>query len=126
MMNAVSLINLESVRDFAKRIGRPVDPMRFRANIYFDGWPPFSELDLVDKELAIGDARLKIVMRTRRCAATEVDPATSRRDIAVPRLLMNTYGHPDMGVYAEVLSEGVISPGDVISHANCVQVYDRK
>ena len=39
---------------------------------------------------------------------------------------MSTYGHPDMGVYAEVLSrKGVICPGDVISHANCVQVYDR-
>jgi uncharacterized protein YcbX len=115
MMNAISLINLDSVRDFEKRIGRAVDPMRFRANIYFDGWPPFRELDLVGKEISIGGVRLKVVMRTRRCAATEVNPQTARRDIAVPRMLMSTYDHPDMGVYAEVLGTGVIHPGDPIN-----------
>jgi uncharacterized protein YcbX len=118
MMNAVSLINLDSVRDFEKRIGRPVDPMRFRANIYFDGWPPFSELELVDKELSVGQVRLKVVMRTRRCAATEVDPRTARRDIPVPRLIMSTYDHPDMGVYAEVIGDGTIRPGDTVRFCN--------
>jgi uncharacterized protein len=118
MMNAISLINLESVRDFEARIGRPVDPMRFRANIYFDGWPPFSELELVGKEITVGHVRLKIVMRTRRCAATEVNPQTARRDVNVPRLLMSTYDHPDMGVYAEVLDAGPISSGDPICCQN--------
>ena len=115
MMNAISLINLDSVRDFEKRIGQRVDPIRFRANIYFDGWPPFSELDLVGKEICVGCVRLKIVMRTRRCAATEVNPQSARRDIAVPRLLMRTYDHPDMGVYAEVLSSGIVRPGDAVT-----------
>lgn len=115
MMNAVSLINLASVAEFGERIGETVDPIRFRANIYFDGWPPFGELDLVGREIAIGDARLRIVKRTQRCAATQVNPATARRDIAVPRLLMQTYGHSDMGVYAEVLVPGEVRPGDAIS-----------
>jgi len=30
----VSIINLESVRDLERSIGRPVDPLRFRANLY--------------------------------------------------------------------------------------------
>jgi uncharacterized protein YcbX len=118
MMNAVSLINLDSVRDFEKRIGRQVDPLRFRANIYFDGWPPFSELDLVGKDISVGGVRLRVVMRTRRCAATEVNPQTARRDVNVPRLLVSTYDHPDMGVYAEVLGAGAISPGDPICYQN--------
>lgn len=114
MMNAVSLINLESVREFERKIERKVDPMRFRANIYFDGWQPFSELDLLDREFSIGEFRLKVVMRTRRCAATEVNPETAKRDLPVPQLIMCHFGHPDMGVYAEVLKGGSIRPGDAI------------
>jgi uncharacterized protein len=114
MMNAVSLINLESVKEFERKVGRKVDPMRFRANIYFDGWKPFGELDLLEREFSIGGARLKVVMRTRRCAATEVDPDTGKRDMSVPQLIMRHFGHPDMGVYAEVLEGGVVRPGDSI------------
>ena len=115
LMNAVSLINVASVAEFGERIGKNVDPMRFRGNIFFDGWPPFSELDLVDREIKIGEMRLRILKRTQRCPATEVNPATADRDIPVPRLLLECYGHADMGVYAEILSKGTIAGGDVIS-----------
>jgi len=114
MMNAVSLINLASVDDFQTRIETPVDPMRFRGNIYFDGWPAFSELDLVGREIRAGEARLKVLLRTKRCAATEVNPRTAERDVAVPYLLRKTYGHFDMGIYAEVIDGGRIAPGDPI------------
>lgn len=115
MMNAVSLINLNSVRDFEQRLGVPVNPLRFRANIYFDGWPAFRELDLLDHEFTIGSVRLKVTMRTRRCAATEANPDTGKRDISVPQLIMQNYGHSDMGVYAEILNPGIIQPGDEIA-----------
>ncbi|TNC63999.1 MOSC domain-containing protein [Rubellimicrobium roseum] len=115
MMNTVSLINLASVRDLGARIGQEVDPLRFRANIYFDGWPPFAELDLVDQTVDLGGIAMRIIMRTRRCAATEVDPATGQRDIPVPRLIHQQFGHADMGVYAEVLSGGTLRPGDLVT-----------
>lgn len=115
MMNAVSLINLDSVEAFGARIGETVDPMRFRANIYFGGWPPFSELDMVDREISLGRARLKVLLRTQRCAATEVNPGTAERDLRVPYLLRKTYGHLDMGIYAEVIAGGSIGPGDLIT-----------
>ena len=41
-----------------------------------------------------------------RCAATEVDPDTGIRDLPIPRTLMQTYGHADCGVYAEVIEGG--------------------
>lgn len=115
LMNAVSLINLASVAELGNRIGSQIDPMRFRGNIYFDGWPAFSELDLVDREIAVGQARLKILKRTQRCPATEVNPATAERDLAIPRLLQDHYGHADMGVYAVVVSPGEIRPGDTVT-----------
>jgi uncharacterized protein len=110
-MNAISFINLASVRELGERIGAEVDPLRFRANVYFEGWPAFSELERVGEEFRVGDARLRILKRTQRCAATEVNPRTAERDLRIPQLLMQHYGHADMGVYAEVLSGGTIEPG---------------
>lgn len=114
MMNAVSIINIESVAAFSKAIGQEVDPRRFRGNIHLSSLPAFSELDMVGKQFAIGTARFKIVRRTQRCPATEVDLTTGQRDIKTPVLLRENYGHMDMGVYAEVVNGGVIAKGDVV------------
>lgn len=114
MMNAVSIINLDSVEAFAKAIGQDVDPRRFRGNILISGLSPFAELDKVGQEITVGSARLKIVRRTRRCPATEVNLETGERDMKTPRLLREHYGHMDMGVYAEVVQGGVLSAGDVV------------
>ncbi|MBX2885604.1 MAG: MOSC domain-containing protein [Granulosicoccus sp.] len=117
LMNAVSIINLDSVAAFAAAIGQDVDARRFRGNIELSGLAPFSELDLVGRELLIGSARLKVVKRTRRCPATEVDLASGIRNIKTPKLLQEHYGHTDMGVYAEVLDDGIISSGDTVDLA---------
>ncbi len=115
MMNAVSIINLNSVRDMEARTGAKIDPLRFRANIYIDGLPAHQELDMLDKEIVIGGARLRLLRRTSRCAATEVNPDTAERDLTVPRMLMEHLGHADMGVYAEVLEGGPIAPGTTVT-----------
>ena len=114
MMNAVSIVNTESVSEFSKAIKQDVDPKRFRANIHISGLPAFSELDMVGHEITIGDARLKIVQRTKRCPATEVDLTTGERNMKTPRLLREHYGHMDMGVYAQVVHDGQITLGDVL------------
>ncbi|MEM7302785.1 MAG: MOSC domain-containing protein [Pseudomonadota bacterium] len=114
-MNAVSFINLASVRDFEIRTGLQIDPARFRANIIMNGLPPFAEFELIDHEIKLGDVTFKVLKRTKRCAATEVNPATAERDIKLPALLRKTYGHFDMGVYAEVISDGAVCVGDPVS-----------
>ena len=114
MMNAVSLINLDSVHQFARSINQEVDPRRFRANIHFSGLAPFSELDMVGQELVAGEVQFKIVRRTRRCPATEVNLATGERNLKVPQLLLQQYDHRDMGVYAEVVKGGTLSAGDEV------------
>jgi len=115
MMNAISMINLASVEDFARRIGRAVDPLRFRANLYFDGWPPFSEMEMKGRELQIGVVKVRILKRIERCAAPEVSLQSAQRDIPVPRLIKEHYGHTDMGVYGEVLTPGRIALGDALT-----------
>lgn len=108
----VSIINLSSVAALEGVIGAPVDPLRFRGNFYVSGWPAWQELDLVGREIAIGDARLKVMKRIVRCAATNVDPVTAARDMNIPKTLMQTYGHADCGIYAEVTTGGEIAAGD--------------
>ena len=121
LMHAVSVINLASVRDLERRTGLEIDPRRFRANVYVDGLPPFSELDLVGGspgsvgQVRLGDLPATAVLNTRRCAATEVDPASARRDLPIPRLLVQHYGHAEMGVYVTVTSGGLLRVGDTVT-----------
>jgi uncharacterized protein YcbX len=93
---------------------RPCIPCASAANIYVSGWPAWHEFGLLDREITVGGARLKAVKRIQRCAATEVDPDTGIRDLAVPRTLMDNFGHADCGVYAEVIGTGEIAVGDTI------------
>ncbi len=119
---AVSIINLASVQALEDAAGAPVHPLRFRGNLYIEGWPAWREFELLDWEIAIGpSARLKIVKRIVRCAATEVDPDTAIRDLPIPRLLMERYGHMDCGVYGEVVTDGPIAVGDTVRETKGVQ-----
>jgi hypothetical protein len=111
-----SLINLASVRDLEERILRHVvDPLRFRANLYFDGVEPWRELDWVGGEIRIGGVPFRVRERIQRCAATNVDPATAERDLNIPLALMQGFGHADMGVFLEALTEGEIAAGDAVT-----------
>jgi len=113
----VSIINLASVAAVETAAGAPVDPLRFRANLYVDGWPAWHEFELMGRTLAVNGARLKVIKRIVRCAATDVDPATGIRDLTIPKTLMQSVGHADCGVYAEVVTGGDIATGDAITIA---------
>jgi uncharacterized protein len=109
----VSIINLASVAEVAQAVGAPVDPLRFRGNVYVEGWPAWREFELLDQELAVGPTvKLRIVKRIVRCAATNVDPRTGDRDLAIPETLLRRFGHGDCGVYADVVAGGAIARGD--------------
>jgi len=111
----VSIINLASVAAIEAAVGAPVDPLRFRANLYVDGWPAWHEFELLNRDIAVGDhARLKIVKRIVRCAATNVEPRTGIRDLAIPETLLRIFGHADCGVYGEVIGAGSVSIGDPV------------
>jgi uncharacterized protein YcbX len=110
----VSIINLASVRDLEQKLGRPLDPLRFRANLYVEGWPAWVENDWTDRALAIGEARAKVFKPIVRCAATAVDPVAAERDIDVPATLFEHYGHVLCGIYVHVTQGAEIGVGDVV------------
>lgn len=114
----VSIINLASVAELESVVGSAVDPLRFRANVYVAGWPAWHEFAVMGRTLAIGDARLKVVKRIVRCAATDVDPQTGIRDLSIPKTLLQNFDHMDCGVYAEVVAGGEIAVGDAVREAD--------
>lgn len=109
------IINLASLREFERVVGRSVNPLRFRPNVVIDGVEPWSEFNWKGKPLKVGGVQLDFIKRTERCAATDVDPETGRRDMAIPAELLRAYGHSDFGVYARVISAGEVAVGDAVA-----------
>jgi uncharacterized protein YcbX len=114
----LSLVNLETVRHIEKTIGAPVHPMRFRGNLYVEGLPAWAEFDAwLGKTIRAGDVVLEAYARIDRCAATNVNPETAERDLTLPLSLLQTYGHPDCGIYMRVIAGGELAAGMVIGPA---------
>jgi uncharacterized protein YcbX len=111
----VSIISLSSVAAIENMVGFPVNPLRFRANVYVKGWPAWHEASLLDQTLAVGTARARVVKRITRCAAVNVDPDLGVRDLEIPQALLRRLGHIECGIYAEVIEGGTVSVGDTIA-----------
>lgn len=108
----VSIVNLASVRELEARIGRPVDPLRFRANLYVDGWPAWIENEAAEgAKVRIGGAEATLFKPIVRCVATHVDPATGERDMDVVKALFDHFGHLHCGIYVHVTKGGALAEG---------------
>src|SRR5271163_1575346 len=88
--NVISLINLATVRSLEAQWGVEIDPLRFRANIYIDGAKPWEEFDWIGSEIRIGGTVFTVDRKNGRCGATNVNPATGRRDLDIPRSLRDS------------------------------------
>lgn len=108
----LSIINLASLRELERAAGTPLDPRRFRANVYFDSTNPWAEMDWAEKTFQIGDINVRGIKPITRCAATNVNPDTAERDQNLPLLLRKSFGHIYLGLYVEVLEDGILKIGD--------------
>ena len=108
----VSIVNLACVRELEARLGQAVDPLRFRANLYVEGWPAWAENGWVGRTLRLGAARAQVFKPIVRCAATGVDPATAVRDLDLVKALFDNFGHAWCGVYVQVTGPGDVAAGD--------------
>ena len=114
----LSLINLATVRDIERKLGVSIHPMRFRGNLYVDGLPAWAEFDAwLGKTIRAGNVVFEAYARIDRCAATNVNPQTAERDLTLPVSLLQTYGHPDCGVYMRVIEGGELAAGMAIDRA---------
>ena len=53
------IVNLASVRELERAVGRPVDPLRFRPNLILEGLPAWEEFKWLDREIEAGAARTR-------------------------------------------------------------------
>lgn len=108
----VSVLNLASVRDLSERLGREVDPLRFRANVHVEGWPAWQENDWTGQGLKLGAARASVFKPIVRCAATHVDPVAGVRDMDLVKALFDNYGHMHCGIYVHIHEDAALALGD--------------
>ncbi|MCR9127706.1 MAG: MOSC domain-containing protein [Rhodobacteraceae bacterium] len=114
---SVSLLNHASHRAVADRIGRPIEPERWRCNIWLEGLDPWQEFDLIGQKLRIGSTVLALRDPIERCLHTAANPETGLRDADTLGALRGGWGHQNFGVYAEVIESGAIAPGDKVERA---------
>ena len=112
---SVSIINLATLRDIERVLGSPLDPLRFRGNLYIDTGQAWQEFEWLGQNITIGEVTLSVGERTGRCGATHVNPVTAERDINLLKALQQGFSHTDCGVFANVVSGGRISVGDPVS-----------
>ncbi|WP_095587567.1 MOSC domain-containing protein [Actibacterium ureilyticum] len=111
---SVSILSLASLDALSQAIGQPMDPRRFRGNLWVSGADPFAETDWLGRSLRVGGATLKVMEPIERCRATEANPETGQRDANTLRALRDGWGHTNFGVLATVTSPGTITAGDKV------------
>ena len=112
--NSISLINLNSIKDFEEKVERKIEHERFRGNIYVNNIEPWAEFSWINKEIAIGDCLFKVIRKIPRCSATNLKPNSDVTDINLPQKLIDNYGQRNMGIYLMPLNDGYINVGNKI------------
>ena len=115
VLNTISLINLNSIKDFNQKINKEIEFERFRGNIYVKDLQPFEERNWINKTIKINEAEFKVLKHIPRCSATNLKINSNQTDINLPNELKKVYGHMDMGIYLYPLNNGKISVKDEIN-----------
>jgi len=113
--NTISLINLNSLRDFENKNSIKVDAERFRANIYVDDLDPWVEQNWIEKKLIIDGTPFEVFANIPRCKATHFPYGSPQMDYNVPQLLQKTYGHIDLGIYLKPSNDATIALNSKVS-----------
>ena len=112
----LSILAVQTARKLADETGVAVDKRRFRANVYVDltNADGFAENAFVGKSLRIGSkVVVQVLQRDARCMMITLDPDTAEKSPAILKAVAQ--GHEGMaGVYAAVLTEGMIRKGDSV------------
>jgi len=111
---SISLINLNSIKDFEKLSNYQVEHERFRGNIYVEDLDKWEERKLVGKVLSINDIKFKVIKEIPRCSATNIKPKTSDINLNIPFNLKKIYNHINLGIYLDPLNNGKINKRDLI------------
>lgn len=102
------LIGQAAVDDVSRRIGRPMEMLRFRPNLVIEGGEAFAEDSW--QRLRIGDVEFRVVKPCSRCILTTIDPRTGARNAdREPLATLKTYRERDGDILfgQNLVGEGV-------------------
>ncbi len=111
-INSVSLLNIQSINDFQKKIDKKIEVPRFRGNICIDGLGPWQEREWIGKIITINNVSFKVEKNIPRCVAINLKPKTDDNSLNLLQLLKKKYDHFEMGIYLTALDDGEINSGD--------------
>ena len=114
VLNSMSLINLNSVADFEKKINQKVEFQRFRANFDVDGIEAWEERNWINKIIKINNVSFKVEKNIPRCIAINLQPKTDKSTSNLLQSLKKSYNHFDMGIYLTALDNGRIEIGSKV------------
>ncbi len=114
-INSVSLLNIQSIQDFQKKIGKKIEEPRFRGNICIDGVKAWEERNWIGKIIKINDISFKVEKNIPRCVAINLKPKTDNNSLNLLHSLKKTYNHFEMGIYLTPLNDGKINISNSIS-----------
>ena len=114
VFNSMSLINLNSIKDFEKKINEKIELQRFRANFYIDGIEALEERSWIGKIIKINNVSFKVEKNIPRCVAINLKPKTDDNSLNLLRSLRKNYNNFDMGIYLTALDDGKIEIGNKI------------
>ena len=112
--NSMSLINLNSIKDFEKKIDKKIEFQRFRANFYVDGIEAWEERKWVNKIIKINEVSFKVEKNIPRCVAINLKPKSDDNSLNLLQSLKESYNHFDMGIYLTALKDGKINVGNEV------------
>ena len=114
-VNSVSLLNIQSINDFQKKIDNEIVSSIFRGNICIDGIEPWKEREWIGKIIKINGASFKVEKNIPRCVAINLKPQSDDNSFNLLQLLKKTYNHFDMGIYLTALDDCEINIGNPIN-----------
>ena len=110
-VNSVSLLNIQSINDFQKKIDKEIETSIFRGNICVDGIEPWKEREWIGKIIKINNVSFKVEKNIPRCVAINLKPQTDDNSFNLLQSLKKTYNHFEMGIYLTALDDGEIDIG---------------
>ncbi len=112
----LSLITTQTIDKLGSMIGSPLDALRFRPNflVEAEGTTEFPEDAWVGAVLQIGEMRMRVDQRDKRCVIINVDPETTARDPEVLRAVARER-QACLGVYGSTVQPGRVAIGDTVT-----------
>jgi uncharacterized protein len=111
----LSLLTTQTLTALGQLTSADLAAGRFRPNflVEADSGPGFPEDAWVGRVLRIGDMRMRVDLRDRRCVMVTIDPVTLARNPAILRAIARERD-ARLGVYASTVEPGRVAVGDPV------------